>query len=110
MLLETSIILRGREVKLKPSHKAIFQTEDQTGKATVDLFLGGNLKVKDACHLLHNCAVAAGEDITFDEMGELLIGRFDAAVATKCNELLASVFQSSTEKKKQNQSTQEKTP
>jgi len=101
-MLETSIELRGREIKLKPSHKAIFAIEDETGLAVYDLVVNHNLKIKEIASILYNCAKEAHEDITRGELAELLVGHVSPLIMFKCNELMNSVFADpSTDKKKE---------
>ncbi len=103
MTIDTAINLGGREIKLKPSHKAIFAIEDRTGLSTYDLFTNTPIKVKDMTHIIHCCAVAANESLTYDEIGEFIVGNYDTALAVKCSELLATVFKTTEDKKKAKQ-------
>lgn len=91
-MLELTVTLRDREIKLKPDHKAIFQIEDETGLAVYDLLVEHTFKTKEMACILYHCAKSAKEEITKDEMGALLIGRIGLDVVLVCNKLLNTVF------------------
>lgn len=91
-MLETSIKVGEREIKLRPSHKAIFAIERESGLAVYDLCVGHNLKILEVVSILFNCAEAAGEKIKRDELAEMLMGNISPEVILKCDELLNSVF------------------
>ena len=91
-MLEFTITLRGREIKLKPDHKAIFQIEDETGLAVYDLLVEHIFKTSEMACIIYHCAKSAKEDISKNEIGELLIGRIGLDVVLRCSELLNTVF------------------
>jgi hypothetical protein len=109
-MLETSIKLGGREINLKPSHKAIFAIEKETGLAVFDLLIDHQLKAVEICSILYHCAVAAGEKIHQDEIGELLIGKLSAEINLKCNELLGACYGFGEEKKKEEEAPSQQEP
>ena len=41
-----------------------------------------------------------GFDITYDQMGELVMGNYDKRLVVKCSELMATVFSTEDDKKK----------
>ena len=91
-MIELTITLRGREIKLKPDHKAIFQIENDTGLAVYDLLVEHTFKTSEMACIIYHCAKSAKEEITKDEIGALLIGRIGLDVVLRCSELLNTVF------------------
>lgn len=109
-MLETTVILRGRELKLKPDHRAIFQIEDETGLAVYDLLVDHTFKAKEMACILYHCAKSAKEEITKDELGAMLIGKIGLDVVLKCSELLNTVFGSEKSSDDNKKKSNEKTP
>lgn len=91
-MIEKTLSISGREIKLSPTHKAIFAIEEETGLAVYDLIVNHSLKIKEACSILYNCARAAGEKISKDEMAELVVGSYTSKTQLLCIELLNTVF------------------
>lgn len=103
-MIDTSINLGGREVKLKPTHKAIFKIEDECGYAVYDLLVERSLRTKDICIIFYHCAVAAGEKVTQDEIGASVVGNLNTETVLKAKEILASVFGKSENKEEKEES------
>lgn len=87
------------DLTLKPSFKSLVNIEAVTGKPLIDLLesLGkGQTSATDITHILHQCAIAGGENITFDNMGEKIMqsGGLNVKVFAVSAELIGAMFQS----------------
>ncbi len=68
---EVNVSFDGRPIQLRPTFQAIADAEDRLGRGVIATLLdiqSSRLKLKDAVIIIHACAVAAGEDVTEDEV------------------------------------------
>src|ERR1017187_8151236 len=73
---EGVVSLGKRDVKMKVDFKALSRIEEKLGGSVLIIVKRagtGDIRSSDLALVLHECAVSAGEKLTYDECGDLLV-------------------------------------